>query len=94
MNINELMDMMNYNLSRENGKSMLGEIEKEIINLYFKNPNLDQSSISSFEANLYSNPAMFKSNIDYSGIKDVNSYFNSKKQEFLNSKQFEGNKTL
>ena len=93
MNIVELMDMMNYNLSRENGKSMLGDIQKEIINLYFKNSNLDESRISSFEANLYSNPAVFKSNTDYSGIKDVKMYFDEKKQEFLNSKQLDS-KTL
>ena len=94
MNITELMDMMNYNLSREGGKSMLGEIEKQIINLFFKNQNLDQSKMVGFEANLYSNPEMFKSNIDYSSIRDVNMYYNEKKQEFLNSKQLDGNKTL
>ena len=94
MNIVELMDMMNYNLSRENGKSMLGEIQKKIIDLEFSNPNINKEQMDRFEANLFSNPSMFSSKINYSGIRDVNMYFDVKKKEFLNSKQLEGNKTL
>lgn len=95
MKIDELMDMMNYNLSREGGKSMIGEIQKQIIDLYFKNPNLDTNSLDSFGANIYSNPNIFSGkNIDYSGIKDVNDYFNVKKQEFLKTKQLDSGKSL
>ena len=87
MNIINLMNMMNYNLSKKNGKSMLGQIEKEIIDLYFLNPKKDLKDMDSFETNLFSNPNLFPGEIDYSGIADVNAYFAVKKEEFLKSYQ-------
>ena len=86
MNISELMNMMNYNLSRHSGKSMLGEIEKKIVDLYFSNPHLDTQKMDSFEANLYSDSRIFDQNIDYSSVNTVNNYYNNKKIEYINSK--------
>ena len=99
MRITELMDMMNYNLSRESGRSMLGEIEMKITDLHFENLRKisleeQREKSSYFESNLFTNPSMFPKSIDYSSLSNVSDYYSTKKQEFNNSLNMDGVKSL
>lgn len=97
MNSKRVIDLANYNVSREDTKvSKLGEIQKIFIDLFFQMPNLTDSQIEIFESHLYSNPEMFPKNIDYSNIRDIASYFNAKKQDYIQSQTFNlnGGKTM
>lgn len=92
MKIQELLDTMNYNLSRNSThKSNLGEIQKSLIDLFFQNPNLTVEQIKSFEANLFSNPNMFDHHIDYSSVNGVDNHFNQRLEAY---KSLEGHKTM
>ena len=68
--------MMNYNLSRKvSGKSSLGDIQNSITSMFFEKQDLTQEEISTFAANLYTNPNMFDKNVDYSSVKSVPAHF-------------------
>lgn len=89
MNSRKLIDLANYNVSRGDTKvSKLGEIQKIFIDMFFQMPNLTDSQVETFESSLYSNPEMFPKDIDYSGIKGIASYFNAKRQDYIQSQTF------
>lgn len=85
MKSKEVIDLSNYNGAREvTGRSELGDIQKLLTDLFFLQPNLTDKQIEKFESSLYSDPKVFEgTGIDYSSISTVNSYFNSKKQTFI-----------
>ena len=91
-NIKEILDMMNYNLSRKaTGKSNLGQIQNRLTDLFFQNPNLTREQIEHFQANLFSNSNMFDRNIDYSSVATVDNHFNQKLEAY---KTIEEHKTM
>lgn len=92
MKIVDFTNTMNYNLSRKvSGKSELGQIQKSLIELFFKKPNLTEEEIKSFASNLYTNPNMFDGSIDYSSVKSVGEHFNVC---LSNYKQLDHSKTM
>lgn len=76
--ITDLNKKMNYNLDARNvtKKSNLGDIQKMLIDLFFKKKNLTDEQISDFATNIYTNPDEFDPDIDYSSLKEVGPYFN------------------
>jgi hypothetical protein len=89
--VKKLLDMMNYNVKGRfvSGKSMLGEIQKGIIDGFMTKDNVE-----SFETDLVGTPNMFadaKDNggraIDYSSVKEVYPYFNQKKEMLIGLEQ-------
>lgn len=85
MNIKQIIELSNYNVSREDTKiSKLGEIENKLIDVFFAQPKTNKQ-IEDFASSLYSNPNVFEgTGIDYSSISTVNAYFNSKKLSIQN----------
>ena len=98
MNIAKLMNKMNYNLSRNSrGKSDLGEIQNDLTDLFFKNPNLTDEQIASFENNLFTNPAMFDSKVDYSSLKSVGEHWSKNLEaykQYVANKSYEGQRMM
>ncbi len=89
--VKKLLDTMNYNVKGRfvNGKSMLGEIEREIMDSFMTKDNVE-----SFETNLVGTPSMFADakdsngkDIDYSSIKQVYPYFNERKEMLISLEQ-------
>ncbi|MGE5455758.1 MAG: hypothetical protein ACM3O4_01445 [Ignavibacteriales bacterium] len=89
--VKKLLDMMNYNVRGRflNGKSMLGEIQKGIIDGFMTKDNVE-----SFETDLVGTPSMFadvKDNsgrpMDYSSIQGVYPYFNQRKEMLISLEQ-------
>ncbi len=89
MNIKKVMDKMNYNYGNPNGKSDLGDIQNMMTEWFYE--NLTKSSLSmeasktmmdNFEANIFDNPDMFDSSIDYSSIRGCKHFFNEKKANY------------
>lgn len=89
--VKKLLDTMNYNVKGRfvSGKSMLGEIEREIIDGFMTKDNVE-----SFETNLVGTPSMFedakdnnRKSIDYSSIKQVYPYFNERKEMLISLEQ-------
>ena len=89
--VKKLLDTMNYNVKGRfvSGKSMLGEIEREIMDSFMTKDNVE-----SFETNLVGTPSMFadaKDNngkdIDYSSVKQVYPYFNERKEMLVSLEQ-------
>lgn len=88
MKIRDLVDSMDYNLSRSSrGESNLGNIEKLLIDLFFQKPKTDEQ-IKNFKANLFSNPNMFGNSIKYESVKGVDAYFG---QQLIISKNYDDN---
>lgn len=90
MKIREVLGIMNYNLSREaTGKSDLGTIQENMIDLFFEMPNLSTEQIMSFRSKLYSNPNMFDTKIDYTSVETVMGHFDEKLKEYINMRNIE-----
>jgi len=89
--VKKLLDTMNYNARGRfvSGKSMLGEIERELIDGFMTKDNVE-----SFETDLVGTPSMFEDakdnngkSIDYSSIKQVYPYFNERKEMLVSLEQ-------
>lgn len=78
MDIKNLLDVMNYNLSRSSrGVSDLGHIQRLLIDLFLLQPK-SKEQVDSFEANLFSNPATLSRNINYGSIIGIDEYFKNR----------------
>lgn len=74
--IRDILDQMNYNFRMRTplNKSMLGDIERVIINAFSNiNPTLDE--INNFERQLVTNPDYMENQEAYPGLEQVGSYF-------------------
>ena len=94
--ITDLNNEMNYNLDARNvtKKSSLGNIQKMLINLFFKKNNLTNEQISDFATNLYISPAVFDPSINYSGLEQVGPYFNECLKNYQLNHEKETGKTM
>ncbi len=94
--ITDLNNEMNYNLDARNvtKKSNLGDIQKMLIDLFFKKNHLTDEQISDFAANLYTNPAVFDPSIDYSSLEQVGPYFNECLKNYRLNHEKETGKTM
>ncbi|MDD2377263.1 MAG: hypothetical protein PHD10_01530 [Bacilli bacterium] len=82
-----LLDVMNYNFKGRfvTGKSMLGDIQNQIVDNFMTKDNIDM-----FETDLMGDPNMFSdvkdnngNNIDYSSVNKVYPHFNQKKEMLM-----------
>ncbi|MDD2434956.1 MAG: hypothetical protein PHO63_01745 [Bacilli bacterium] len=85
--VKNLLDVMNYNVKGRfiSGKSMLGEIQTQIIDQFMTRENVNM-----FETNLIGEPQVFGEikdnngrNIDYSSVTKVYPHFNQKKEMLM-----------